>query len=70
MPTPILIKSAKIVNEGKIIERDVRISGERITHIDNTIPATHHDRVIDAQGLYLLPGMMRVGRHSGKIRQS
>lgn len=58
MPSPILIKNAKIVNEGKIIERDVRIHGERIAHIDKALCATHHDRVVDAQGLYLLPGMI------------
>lgn len=57
-PTPILIKNATIVNEDKAIERDVRISGERITHIDSSILATHQDRIVDAQGLYLLPGMI------------
>lgn len=53
-----LIKNAKIVNEGKVFESDLKISGHRISRIDNDIPASHQDRIIDANGLYLLPGMI------------
>lgn len=54
----ILIKHAKLVNEGLIREQDVRIINQRIAQIDNHIPARTNDRVIDASGLYLLPGMI------------
>lgn len=54
----ILIKNAKIVNEGKISEADLRVSNQRISRIDKAIPASHQDRIIEAGGLYLLPGMI------------
>ncbi len=52
-----LIKQAYIVNEGKIILADVLIVGERIENISNTISDNHAD-ILDAQGLYLLPGII------------
>lgn len=53
-----LIKNAKIVNENNIIETDLRIEGQRISEINAELTATHNDQVIDAQGQYLLPGMI------------
>lgn len=54
----VLIKNAKIVNEGKIFESDLRISDQRINRIDKAISASHQDRIIEADGMYLLPGMI------------
>ena len=54
----ILIKHACIVNEGVIKEQDVRIINQRIDLIADDISVTHNDEVIDASGLYLLPGMI------------
>ena len=54
----ILIKHACIVNEGVIKEQDVRIINQRIDLIADDISATHNDEVINASGLYLLPGMI------------
>ena len=53
-----LIKNAKIVNENNILDRDIRIQGERISHINSELIATDKDQVIDAKGQYLLPGMI------------
>ena len=53
-----LIKHAQIVNEGCVIEADVRIKGQRIEKIDKNIAALPGDITIDAQGQYLLPGMI------------
>ena len=50
-----LIKNARIVNEGKIVEGDVLISGERIEKIDRSI-SSRNATVIDAFGKYLMPG--------------
>ncbi len=52
-----LITNAKIVNEGKVLEGDVLIKGQFIDKIDSSIntPATH---TIDAQGNFLLPGVI------------
>ena len=53
----ILIKNAKIVNEGSIFEGDVLIEGEYIKEIAPRISHKSSDcRVIDAEGNYLIPG--------------
>ena len=51
----ILIKNAKIVNEGQIIESDLLISNGRIEKIAKNITPSNEE-VIDARGKYLLPG--------------
>ena len=53
-----LIKNARIVNEGGITEADLRIEGQRISQVASELPATANDRVIDASGQHLLPGMI------------
>lgn len=52
----ILIKNAKIVNEGVIFEGDVLIENEFIVEISNHINPTENYTVIDANGSYLIPG--------------
>lgn len=52
-----LIKNASIINEGKIGSSDVLIMNERIERIDSSI-TSHTAKIIDADGLYLLPGMI------------
>ncbi len=54
----ILIKHARIVNEGSITEADIRVKGQRIDKIDKAITALEDDVVVEAQGQYLLPGMI------------
>ena len=55
----ILIKNAKIVNEGLIFEGDVLIEGEFIVEISNNIsPKSSDCKIIDAEGNYLLPGVI------------
>ncbi|WP_346881830.1 dihydroorotase [uncultured Algibacter sp.] len=54
-----LIKNAKIVNEGSIFEGDILIEGEYIKKISDSISAKSADvLVIDAEGKYLLPGVI------------
>jgi len=53
-----LIKHAQVVNEGLVVEADVRIIGQRIDKIAKDIEALPEDTVIDAKGKYLLPGMI------------
>ena len=50
------IVNAKIVNEGQIVEGDIATSGERLLGINT--PPVQGATVIDAQGAYLLPGMI------------
>ena len=53
-----LIKNAKIVNEGQIFESDVLIENDLILKIAQNIPVSEADKVIDAAGKYLLPGVI------------
>jgi dihydroorotase len=54
-----LIKNAKIVNEGTIFNGDVLIEGEYIRQIEDSISAKSSDlNIIDAEGQYLLPGVI------------
>jgi len=53
-----LIKSARVVNEGRIAEMDLRIVNQRIETIASNISVRLGDQVIDAKGYYLLPGMI------------
>jgi dihydroorotase len=53
----ILIKNAKIVNEGVIFEGDVLIENEYIVEIGESIsPKLSSCKIIDAEGSYLIPG--------------
>jgi dihydroorotase len=53
----ILIKNAKIVNEGAIFEGDLLIENDLIVEIAQTIsPKSSDCKIIDAEGNYLIPG--------------
>jgi dihydroorotase len=53
----ILIKNAKIVNEGTVFEGDVLIENDLIVEIATTISAKSSEcKIIDAEGNYLIPG--------------
>lgn len=54
----ILISNARLINEGEICERDVLVEGDRIEAIAGQIDATDGMTVIDANGKYLMPGMI------------
>jgi len=53
----VLIKNAKIVNEGRIFEGDILIENEFIVEIaDKISPKLANCKIIDAEGNYLIPG--------------
>ena len=55
----ILIRNAKIVNEGNIFEGDVLIENQFITEIASKISAkSSSTKIIDAEGNYLIPGII------------
>ncbi|HKL36327.1 MAG TPA: dihydroorotase [Salegentibacter sp.] len=55
----VLIKNAKIVNEGKITEADVFIEDGIIVEIAESISAKSPDvQIFDAEGTHLLPGVI------------
>ncbi len=51
-----LIVNANIVNEGKVFEGDVLIKGRFIEAVGKDLSSRPAGRVIDARGMYLLPG--------------
>ena len=53
-----LIKNVQIVNEGTIIEADLRIVGQRIERVERDISAQPTDTIVEANGKYLIPGMI------------
>ncbi len=54
----LLITNARLVNEGQVRDVDVLIEGERIARIDSGVTAPAGTEVIDADGSFLLPGMI------------
>ena len=56
--TSTLIKHACVVNEGLITENDVRIEGDRIAAVAPELSAKPAEQIIEANGCYLLPGMI------------
>lgn len=54
----LLIRNARLVNEGCEWEADLLVHNGRIERIDRCISARPDVRVIDANGQYLLPGMI------------
>ena len=53
----ILLKNAKLVNEGQIQSNDLLIEDKRISRIDRDISAADH-QVIDVEGSYVIPGII------------
>lgn len=53
-----LIKNADVVNEGKRCHLDVRTRDQRIDEIGNDLRPHTGEQVLDATGLWLLPGMI------------
>jgi dihydroorotase len=61
MPDPIpgtLIVNARLVDSGREFDGDLRMTGGRISEIGNALSARAGERVIDAAGRRLLPGMI------------
>ncbi|MEM9209016.1 MAG: amidohydrolase family protein, partial [Pseudomonadota bacterium] len=54
----LFITNARLVNEGAIADADVLVVGERIEHVGAGLPVPEGATVIDADGRYLLPGMI------------
>lgn len=53
-----LIKNAQIVNEGKIFKSDVLIENDLIAKISENISEENADTIINAEGKFLIPGVI------------
>jgi dihydroorotase len=58
MSEMILIKNARMVNEGQTLDGDMLIRNGRIERVDSEISAPENCRVMDARGRLLMPGMI------------
>lgn len=58
MATDWLIRNAELVNEGHRFQADLRIHAGHIEAIGGDLTARHGEAVIDAGGMWLLPGMI------------
>lgn len=58
MSTDWLIKNAELVNEGRRFHADLRVRQGRIETIAGDLDARPGEQVIDASGMWLLPGMI------------
>ena len=54
----LFITNARLVNEGAVVDADVLVEGERIAKVGAGLPVPEGATVIDADGRYLLPGMI------------
>lgn len=54
----ILIKNATLINENQVFKSDLLIENDLITKIEQNISEENLDRMIDAEGKYLLPGII------------
>ena len=58
MNNTILIQNAQIVNENKVFKGDVFIENNSIKHIGKNINPQEKTKIIDANGSYLIPGVI------------
>ena len=59
----VLIQNGTIVNADSTVQADLLIEGTTIKEIRAGIPASSADKVVDAQGLLLLPGGIDAHTH-------
>ena len=61
--TDLLIQNARMVNEGRETTGDLRIRGDRIEAIGPHLFARHDEKVLNANGRWLLPGVIDAQVH-------
>ena len=59
----LLIRNARLVNEGREFEGDLRVTGDRIEQIGTGLAAREGETVHDAAGRWLLPGVIDAQVH-------
>ncbi|HID90246.1 MAG TPA: dihydropyrimidinase, partial [Anaerolineae bacterium] len=54
----LLVQSGTLVTPQGLLEADLLVQGERIKAIGQGLPVAHDTRVIEAEGCYVLPGVI------------
>lgn len=67
----VLVKGATVIDPSAGIDerRDVRITGGVVTAIDKTLDAKENERVLQADGLWLCPGLIDIHTHLRDLGQ-
>ena len=58
MKPRILLKHARMVNEGRVFEGDLRIENGRIEQIDSSLGQKPGEQIVELDGQFLLPGLI------------
>lgn len=59
----LLVQGGSLVTSQGVLEADLLAQGERIKAIGRGLPAAHDTRVVDAEGCYVLPGVIDAHTH-------
>jgi len=59
----LLVKGGALITPEGAVEADLLAQGERVKAIGRGLPAVHDTRIIDAQGCYVLPGVIDAHTH-------
>ncbi|MGA2601356.1 MAG: dihydropyrimidinase, partial [Bryobacteraceae bacterium] len=58
-----LVRNGTIVTAERTYEADILIEGETIKDIAPNLPSENADKIVDAAGMYVLPGGIDVHTH-------
>lgn len=59
----LLVRGGTLVTPQGVVEADLLAQGERIKAVGRGLPAAHDTRVVDAEGCYVLPGVIDAHTH-------
>jgi len=59
----LLVRGGTLVTPEGVVEADVLVQGERIKAIGHGLPTAHDTQVMDAEGCYVLPGIIDAHTH-------
>ncbi len=59
----LLVRGGTLVTPEGILEADILAQGERIKAVGHGLPTAHDTRVVDAEGCYVLPGVIDAHTH-------
>ncbi|MFH1106356.1 MAG: dihydroorotase family protein [Candidatus Micrarchaeota archaeon] len=65
-----IIRGGKAVIEGRAVPADISVSGGKITKIGKSLPCHSGETVVNAAGLYVLPGMVDAHVHFRDFKDS